>query len=125
MQARFLGRQWRKTNMDVISAIYTKVRHRLNDDWAFANDTRYTKTDHQVEEAELAAAIKRFNTRRYRHILGIFHRYFESGLWKELKCSKFLCFQIFDFLKHMYYNKKRCTVQFFNFFKKICLAQHL
>lgn len=35
MQTRHLGRQWRKTNMTLMSAIYQKVRHRLNDDWAF------------------------------------------------------------------------------------------
>lgn len=37
MQTKYLGRQWRKTNMKIISAIYEKVRHRLNDDWAFGN----------------------------------------------------------------------------------------
>lgn len=29
MQAKFLGRQWRKSNMKTMSAIYQKVRHRL------------------------------------------------------------------------------------------------
>lgn len=29
MQAKFLGRQWRKNNMKTMSAIYQKVRHRL------------------------------------------------------------------------------------------------
>lgn len=38
MQTKYLGRQWRKSNMKTISAIYSKVRHRLNDDWAFGND---------------------------------------------------------------------------------------
>ena len=38
MQTRHLGRQWRKTNMSTMSAIYQKVRHRLNDDWAFGNE---------------------------------------------------------------------------------------
>ena len=37
MQSRYLGRQWRKSNMKTVSAIYTKVRHRLNEDWAFGN----------------------------------------------------------------------------------------
>lgn len=40
MQTRYLGRQWRKSNMKTISAIYNKVRHRLNDDWAFGNGKR-------------------------------------------------------------------------------------
>ena len=37
MQTKYLGRQWRKTNMKTISVIYQKVRHRLNDDWAYGN----------------------------------------------------------------------------------------
>ena len=37
MQTKYLGRQWRKSNMKTISAIYQKVRHRINDDWAFGN----------------------------------------------------------------------------------------
>ena len=37
MQTKYLGRQWRKSNMKTMSAIYTKVRHRLNDDWAYGN----------------------------------------------------------------------------------------
>ncbi|KAI1708150.1 striatin-interacting protein 1 [Ditylenchus destructor] len=69
MQARYLGRQWRKSNMDIISSIYLKVRHRLNDDWAFANETRSKSFDFQVEEGELGLAVKKFNSRRYHHIL--------------------------------------------------------
>ncbi|TMS35402.1 hypothetical protein L596_002813 [Steinernema carpocapsae] len=68
MQARYLGRQWRRTNMEVISAIYTKVRHRLNDDWAYANETRSKSFDFQMEEKTLKYAIERFNARRYAHI---------------------------------------------------------
>ena len=37
MQTKYLGRQWRKSNMKTMSAIYAKVRHRLNDDWAYGN----------------------------------------------------------------------------------------
>lgn len=40
MQTRYLGRQWRKNNMKTISVIYAKVRHRLNDDWAYGNGNR-------------------------------------------------------------------------------------
>ena len=36
-QTKYLGRQWRKSNMKTMSAIYAKVRHRLNDDWAYGN----------------------------------------------------------------------------------------
>lgn len=70
MQARYLGRQWRKSNMDIISAIYLKVRHRLNDDWAFANETRTKSWDFQAEEGELSVAVKRFNARRYPNLIG-------------------------------------------------------
>ena len=37
MQTKYMGRQWRKSNMRTVSAIYQKVRHRLVDDWAFGN----------------------------------------------------------------------------------------
>lgn len=37
VQTKYLGRQWRKSNMKTMSAIYQKVRHRLNDDWAYGN----------------------------------------------------------------------------------------
>ncbi|KAI6174647.1 DUF3402 domain-containing protein [Aphelenchoides bicaudatus] len=65
MQARYLGRQWRRTNMEVISAIYMKLRHRLNDDWAFANETRCKSWDFQIEERDIKGEIERFNIRRY------------------------------------------------------------
>ncbi|CAJ0568401.1 unnamed protein product, partial [Mesorhabditis spiculigera] len=65
MQARFLGRQWRRTNMDIISAIYCSVRHRLIDDWAFANDSRSKSWDFQADEQSLKVLIERFNSRRY------------------------------------------------------------
>lgn len=39
LQSRYFGRQWRKNNMSVMSAIYQKVRHRLTDDWAYGNGT--------------------------------------------------------------------------------------
>ena len=37
LQTKYLGRQWRKSNMKTMSAIYQKVRHRLGDDWAYGN----------------------------------------------------------------------------------------
>ena len=37
IQTKYLGRQWRKSNMKTLSAIYQKVRHRLTDDWAYGN----------------------------------------------------------------------------------------
>lgn len=44
MQTKYLGRQWRKSNMKTMSAIYQKVRHRLGDDWAYGNG-RFCKID--------------------------------------------------------------------------------
>uniref|UniRef100_A0A1E1WUW2 Far11/STRP C-terminal domain-containing protein n=2 Tax=Pectinophora gossypiella TaxID=13191 RepID=A0A1E1WUW2_PECGO len=65
MQTKYLGRQWRKTNMKTISAIYSKVRHRLNDDWAFGNDVDARPWDFQDEECALRVNVDRFNHRRY------------------------------------------------------------
>lgn len=38
---------------------------RLNDDWAYANETRSKSWDFQNEEAALKTAVERFNSRRY------------------------------------------------------------
>nr|CAG4640664.1 EOG090X01YQ [Eulimnadia texana] len=65
MQTKYLGRQWRKSNMKTMSAIYQKVRHRLNDDWAYGNDLDARPWDFQAEECALRAAVDRFNSRRY------------------------------------------------------------
>lgn len=68
MQTKFLGRQWRKSNMKTISAIYQKVRHRLNDDWAFGNDLDARPWDFQAEECALRGSVDRFNNRRYTNV---------------------------------------------------------
>ncbi|XP_063995251.1 striatin-interacting protein 1 homolog [Diachasmimorpha longicaudata] len=65
MQTKYLGRQWRKTNMKTISVIYAKVRHRLNDDWAYGNDLEARPWDFQAEECTLRASVDQFNNRRY------------------------------------------------------------
>ncbi|KAL3853320.1 hypothetical protein ACJMK2_016869 [Sinanodonta woodiana] len=65
MQTKYLGRQWRKSNMKTMSAIYQKVRHRLNDDWAYGNDMDARPWDFQAEECSLRACVDRFNNRRY------------------------------------------------------------
>ncbi|XP_066526737.1 striatin-interacting protein 1 homolog isoform X2 [Hoplias malabaricus] len=65
VQTKYLGRQWRKSNMKTMSAIYQKVRHRLNDDWAYGNDLDARPWDFQAEECSLRASIERFNSRRY------------------------------------------------------------
>lgn len=53
--------------MDIMSAIYSKVRHRLTDDWAFANEMRKSY-DYHNEENELKAAVERFHSRRYSNL---------------------------------------------------------
>ncbi|XP_065224067.1 striatin-interacting protein 1 homolog [Planococcus citri] len=65
MQTKYLGRQWRKSNMKTMSAIYQKVRHRLNDDWAYGNDIDARPWDFQAEECALRSAVDKFNNRRY------------------------------------------------------------
>lgn len=65
MQTKYLGRQWRKSNMKTMSAIYQKVRHRLTDDWAYGNDMDARPWDFQAEECALRACVDRFNNRRY------------------------------------------------------------
>ncbi|KAK0168425.1 hypothetical protein PV327_002227 [Microctonus hyperodae] len=65
MQTKYLGRQWRKTNMKTISIIYSKVRHRLNDDWAYGNDLEARPWDFQAEECALRVCVDQFNNRRY------------------------------------------------------------
>lgn len=69
VQLKFLGRQWKKNNMKLISAIYQKVRHRLTDDWAYSNDNEARPWDFQAEEFTLQANINKFHQRRYKSIL--------------------------------------------------------
>lgn len=68
LQTRYLGRQWRKSNMMAISAIYQRVRHRLNDDWAYGNEQETQTWDFQTEERALRNKIDIFNQRRYHRI---------------------------------------------------------
>lgn len=65
MQVKYLGRQWRKSNMKTMSAIYQKVRHRLTDDWAYGNDLDARPWDFQAEEFTLQSNINMFHRRRY------------------------------------------------------------
>ncbi|CAF2737239.1 unnamed protein product [Rotaria sp. Silwood2] len=68
LQTRYLGRQWRKSNMMAISAIYQRVRHRLNDDWAYGNEQETQTWDFQTEERALRNKIDTFNQRRYHRL---------------------------------------------------------
>jgi len=69
VQLKFLGRQWKKSNMKLLSAIYQKVRHRLTDDWAYSNDNEAKPWDFQAEEFTLQANINKFHLRRYQELL--------------------------------------------------------
>lgn len=66
MQTRHLGRQWRKTNMSTMSAIYQKVRHRLNDDWAFGNEQETQGWDFQSDECAIRTKIDKYIQRKYK-----------------------------------------------------------
>lgn len=65
VQTKYLGRNWRKTNMKIISAIYRKVRHHLHDDWAYGNDLDAKPWDFQTEEFALKNCVERFNSKYY------------------------------------------------------------
>lgn len=65
VQTKYLGRNWRRTNMKTISAIYRRVRHHLHDDWAYGNDLDARPWDFQQQEFALKASIEHFNTTYY------------------------------------------------------------
>ncbi|KRX37192.1 Striatin-interacting protein 2 [Trichinella murrelli] len=69
-QTKYLGKQWRKSNMELMSAIYRNVRHRLNDDWAYGNEVQSKSWDFQTEESNLMIEIDNFNCRRYGNLFG-------------------------------------------------------
>lgn len=64
-QIRYLGRNWRKGHMKIMSLIYHKIRHRLNDDWAFANDVDSRPWDFQTEECAIRHNVDLFNYHHY------------------------------------------------------------
>lgn len=49
-----------------MSAIYQKVRHRLNDDWAFGNEQEAQAWDFQSDECALRAKIDQYIQRKYK-----------------------------------------------------------
>ena len=65
VHARYLGRPWRKTNMGVVSAIYSMVRHHLTDDWAFASDTEKRPWEFRNSENDVKAQCAQFNKNYY------------------------------------------------------------
>ena len=65
VQTKYLGRNWRRSNMKTISAIYQRVRHHLHDDWAYGNDLDAKPWDFQQQEFVLKASIEHFNSTYY------------------------------------------------------------
>ena len=65
VQTKYLGRNWRKSNMKIISAIYRRVRHHLHDDWAYGNDLDAKPWDFQTEEFALKSCVEKFNSLHY------------------------------------------------------------
>lgn len=65
VQTKYLGRNWRRSNMKIISAIYRCVRHHLHDDWAYGNDLDAKPWDFQQQEFALKASIEQFNATYY------------------------------------------------------------
>lgn len=83
VQLKFLGRQWKKNNMKLISPIYQKVRHRLTDDWAYSNDNEARPWDFQAEEFTLQANINKFHQRRYYDLLNPNSRIRNSSVFNQ------------------------------------------
>ena len=65
VQTKYLGRNWRKNNMKILSAIYRHVRHHLHDDWVYGNDLDAKPWDFQTEEFALKNCIERYNAFYY------------------------------------------------------------
>lgn len=83
VQLKFLGRQWKKNNMKLISPIYQKVRHRLTDDWAYSNDNEAKPWDFQAEEFALQANINKFHQRRYQDVLNPTNKVRDSLMFNQ------------------------------------------
>jgi len=58
-QVPFLGKMWKKNNMQVISAIDAKVTHHMVDDWIYANANDSADANQELEE-NFNEAAKRF-----------------------------------------------------------------
>ncbi|KAI6658918.1 Striatin-interacting protein 1-like [Oopsacas minuta] len=65
MQTRYLGRNWRRNNMKIMSSIYQSVRHHLHDDWAYGNDLNARPCDFQSLEMSLKQECDQFNHWHY------------------------------------------------------------
>lgn len=69
LQAKYLGKNWRKANMKILSSIYQHVRHRLLDDWAYGSDLDTRQWEAPMEEQKLKATLQMYHAMWYRHLL--------------------------------------------------------
>lgn len=69
LQAKYLGKNWRKANMKILSSIYQHVRHRLLDDWAYGNDIDTRQWEATTEEQRLKATLQTYHGMWYRDLL--------------------------------------------------------
>jgi len=49
--------------------MFQPIVHRLNDNWAYGNETQAKPWDFQLEETSLREAVEKFNARRYKELL--------------------------------------------------------
>ena len=69
LQAKYLGKNWRKANMKILSSIYQHVRHRLLDDWAYGNDIDTRQWEATTEEQKLKSTLQMYHAMWYRELL--------------------------------------------------------
>ena len=69
LQAKYLGKNWRKANMKILSSIYQHVRHRLLDDWAYGSDLDTRQWEAPTEEQRLKSTLQMYHAMWYRDLL--------------------------------------------------------
>jgi len=66
-KVKYLGKPWKKSNMRLFYAIYRMLRHRLRDDWAFANcDINQNTFNFTGSERVYSKLLCDFHNRRYK-----------------------------------------------------------
>lgn len=59
----YLGKNWRKSYMHILSQIDAQVRHHVQDPWFYEDRSEWS--DHHAEEQQLGERVKRFNKFNY------------------------------------------------------------
>ena len=89
-QSRYMGKQWRKNNMAILSSIDKNVRHHVHDPWFYDNMGATEPCPLTKEQdAALLEAVDAFNERYYAHDTD------EDALVQDMKASS-----IFDLQWH-------------------------